>query len=103
MKKASEKIKIYHNENGPTITTVDQPVLEADGLFFKDLDGSGELKVFSDWRKSPEERAQALVDDMSVEEKIGQLFVTSRNPFTKEIGQLEKRMAKKKALIRKAS
>ena len=98
MKKASEEIKIYHNENGPTITTVDQPVLEADGLFFKDLDGSGELKVFSDWRKSPEERAQALVDDMSVEGKIGQLFMTSRNPFTKEIGQLEKRMAKEKGV-----
>ena len=35
---------------------------------------------------------------MSVEEKIGQLFVTSRNPFTKEIGQLEKRMAKEKGV-----
>lgn len=76
--KASEKIRKYQNENGPLITTVDQPVIEQDGLYFKDLDGSGKLKVYDDWRRSPKERAEALLEVMSPEEKIGQLFVTSR-------------------------
>ena len=40
-KKASDNIKYYHNPNGPTITTVERPVLEADGLYFKYIDGTG--------------------------------------------------------------
>lgn len=82
--KATEQIRTFHNENGPDITTVDQPVIESEGLFFKDVDGSGELKAFSDWRLDPKPRAKALTDAMSTEEKIGQIFVTSRNPYTTE-------------------
>lgn len=37
-------------------------VLEVDGLRFKDLDGTGELKPYEDWRLSPEERAFSLSD-----------------------------------------
>lgn len=74
-----ESYKIYKNENGPVITAGSQPVLEKDGLYFKDIDGSKELKVFSDWRNSPAKRAEALVDALSLDEKIGQLFVTSRS------------------------
>lgn len=74
----TEQYKTYKNENGPDITTGSQPVIEQDGLYFKDIDGSGELKVFSDWREAPETRAEALVKDMSLDEKIGQLFITSR-------------------------
>lgn len=82
--KATEQIRTFHNENGPDITTVDQPVIESEGLFFKDVDGSGELKAFSDWRLDPKTRAKALTYAMSTEEKIGQIFVTSRNPYTTE-------------------
>lgn len=96
--KASNQFKVFKNEGGQTISTVDQPVIEKDGLYFKDIDGSGELKVFSDWRNTPQERAEALIKEMSTEEKIGQAFVTSRNPFTKEIGQMEKMMAKEKGI-----
>lgn len=96
--KASNQFKVFKNEGGQTISTVDQPVIEKDGLYFKDIDSSGELKVFSDWRNTPQERAEALVKEMSTEEKIGQAFVTSRNPFTKEIGQMEKMMAKEKGI-----
>ena len=39
--KASAHFKTYHNPNGPDITTVARPVLEQDGLYFKDIDGSG--------------------------------------------------------------
>lgn len=82
--KASHTFKTYKNPNGPTITSVEQPILEIDGLYFKDIDRSGILKPFSDWRLSAHERAQALVKELSLEEKLGQLFVTSRNPKTKE-------------------
>lgn len=82
--KASHTFKTYKNPNGPTITSVEQPILEIDGLYFKDIDRSGILKPFSDWRLSAHERAQALVKELSLEEKLGQLFVTSRNPKQKK-------------------
>ena len=40
------------------ITARCKGIIEADGLQFKDLDGTGELKPYEDWRLSPEERAR---------------------------------------------
>ena len=39
--KASDNFKRYHNPNGPDITPVKRPVFEVDGLYFKDIDGTG--------------------------------------------------------------
>ena len=75
-KKASQQVKIYQNEKGPVISTVSRNILEQDGLYFKDIDGSGSLSPVNDWRRSPEERAEAYVKTLAVEEKIGQLFTT---------------------------
>ena len=75
-KKASDNIKYYSNPNGPTITTVDRPVIEADGLYFKDIDGTGKVSPVNDWRLSPEERAAAYVKELTVDEKIAQLFIS---------------------------
>lgn len=77
MKKATEMVKYYKNENGPVIGVTVKPVIEQDGLFFKDLDGDGALKPYKDWRRSPEERALSLAEELSAEEKIGLLFVNS--------------------------
>jgi len=74
--KASDNFKVYHNPNGPDISTVMRPVIEKDGLYFKDIDGSGEVSPVNDWRLSPEERAAAYVKLMTVDEKIGQLFIS---------------------------
>ena len=74
--KASENFKTYLNPNGPTITTVARPVIEKDGLYFKDIDGSGEVSAVNDWHLSAEERAAAYVKQMTVDEKIGQLFIS---------------------------
>ena len=74
--KASDNFKTYHNPNGPDITTVTRPVFEAEGLYFKDIDGTGKLSAVNDWRLSPAERAAAYVKLMTVEEKIGQLFIS---------------------------
>ena len=74
--KAEEHVKYYHNQNGPTIGTTCQRVIEKDGLYFKDLDGSGELKSYDDWRLPPKERAEAYVKVLTTEEKIAQLFIS---------------------------
>ena len=74
--KASDHFKTYHNANGPTITTVVRPVLTQDGLYFKDIDGSGTVSDVNDWRLPSAERAAAYVKKMTVDEKIAQLFIS---------------------------
>lgn len=76
MKKASEILKTYQNENGPRISMVTDRLIEKDGLYFKDIDGSGEFKDVDDWRLSAEERAKAYVKELTLEEKIAQLFIS---------------------------
>lgn len=66
-KKASENVRYYKNPNGPCISTVSRRVIEKDGLYFKDLDGSGEFRPYDDWRLSPEKRAAAYVKVLSVD------------------------------------
>jgi len=75
-KKASELFKTFHNNGGPDITTVKRAVMEVDGLYFKDIDGTGKLTEVNDWRLPPEERAKAYVKLMTVDEKIAQLFIS---------------------------
>lgn len=74
--KASERVQRYVNANGPTIGTVERKVLSKDGLYFKDIDGTGTVSAVNDWRLSPEERAQAYVKTLTTSEKIGQLFTS---------------------------
>ena len=75
-KKASDHVKYYKNQDGPTIGTVSRNMIERDGLYFKDLDGSGEYKPFDDWRLPAKERAQAYVNVLTIDEKIAQLFIS---------------------------
>lgn len=77
MKNKYSEIHYYKNENGPVIGVTVKPVIEQDGLFFKDLNGDGFLHVYKDWRRSPWERAKALAAELSADEKIGLLFVNS--------------------------
>ena len=75
--KASEKIKYYKNENGPVIGVTHKDPICVDGLYFRDINGDGKLSVSADWRKSPKERAKAIVEDLTVDEKIGLIFLSS--------------------------
>ena len=75
-KKASDHFKLYQNPNGPVITTVSRPVMKQDDLFFKDIDGSGTVSAVNDWRLPSKERAAAYVKLLTVDEKIGQLFIS---------------------------
>jgi len=64
--------RIWHNENGPDIGCgPSRGVIEQDGLFFRNLEGTGELLPYEDWRLTPEERAKDLADRLTVEEIAG--------------------------------
>jgi beta-glucosidase len=56
-----------------------KPVVEVDGLAFRDLNANGVLDPYEDWRLSPAERAADLVQRMSPEEKIGLMVINSRS------------------------
>lgn len=53
-----------------------------DGLRFRDLDGDGVLSPYEDWRLTPQQRAQDLVQRMSTEEKAGLMVIGSHYPGT---------------------
>ena len=58
----------------PVLGTRSTPVIERDGLRFRDLDRNGELDPYEDWRRSPGERARDLVGRMTLEEKAGAMM-----------------------------
>ncbi len=47
------------------------PMLEIDGLRFRDLNKNGRLDVYEDWRRPVEERVEDLLAQMTLEEKAG--------------------------------
>ncbi len=55
----------------PVISARVTPVLQINGLLFKDLNKNGKLDVYEDWRRSMEERVNDLVAQMTIEEKAG--------------------------------
>ena len=55
----------------PEIGSRQAPRLERDGLAFRDLNRSGQLDAYEDWRLPAAERAADLVSRMTVEEKAG--------------------------------
>lgn len=48
-------------------------ILEADGLYFKDLNSNGKLDVYEDWREDADTRAADLLSQMTTREKIAQM------------------------------
>ena len=80
--KASDNYKVYENPNGPKVSTVTRKIIEKDGLYFKDIDGTGEVSKVNDWRLPAAERAEAYVKTLTLEEKrtfwlniINQIYV----------------------------
>jgi beta-glucosidase len=50
------------------------PVIERNGLRFKDLNRNGVLDPYEDWRLAPDKRAADLVSKMTLEEKAGMMM-----------------------------
>ncbi|MCW2839358.1 MAG: glycoside hydrolase family 3 domain protein [Aeromicrobium sp.] len=55
----------------PALSTRDVPIIAVDGLRFRDLDRSGDLTPYEDWRLRPARRAADLTSRLSLEEKAG--------------------------------
>ncbi|MGI6239630.1 MAG: glycoside hydrolase family 3 N-terminal domain-containing protein [Christensenellales bacterium] len=71
------QIRYVENQGGPTLGMTKLGVIELDGKFFKDMDGSGALKPFADWRLSPEARAKDLAARLSIEEIAGLMLYSA--------------------------
>ena len=56
-------------EGAPTLGVMDEgKIIQVAGYAFKDLNGSGKLEFWEDWRQDSRARAQALAAQMSIEE-----------------------------------
>lgn len=73
--KASRRFHRVCNPDGAAVSTVSRALIQKAGLTFKDIDGSGTLSPVNDWRLPAARRAAAYVRQLTVEEKIAQLFV----------------------------
>ena len=51
--------------------------LKKNGLLFKDLNKNGKLDAYEDWRLSSEQRALDLVRQMTLEEKVGFMLIST--------------------------
>lgn len=58
----------------PTLGTREAPVLEVNGLRFRDLNRNGRLDPYEDWRLPPEQRVRDLLARMTLGEKAGTLM-----------------------------
>ncbi|HAF70365.1 TPA: beta-glucosidase [Candidatus Acetothermia bacterium] len=58
----------------PEIEARVAPILEVDGLQFKDLNKNGVLDPYEDWRLPVDVRVEDLLSQMTLEEKVGQMF-----------------------------
>lgn len=65
------EIKFLKNQNGPTIAVHSRGIIEKDGKFFRDLEGTGELLPYEDWRIDAQTRAEDLASRMSIREIAG--------------------------------
>ena len=62
------------NARQPELGTRGVPVIERNGLRFRDLDRDGRLAPYEDWRLSPERRATDLAGRMTLLEKAGAMM-----------------------------
>ena len=52
-------------------------LLEKDGFQFKDLNANAQLDPYEDWRLSPSARAADLLDQMTLEQKVGFMLIST--------------------------
>ncbi len=61
----------------PVIVAMKTPTLRVGKLSFKDLNKNNKLDKYEDWRLSASERAKDLVSQMSLEEKVGFMLIST--------------------------
>ncbi|OCT16713.1 beta-glucosidase [Paenibacillus pectinilyticus] len=73
-------IQYIKNEKGPVLgysSVSGVPIIEKDGLYFKNLSKDGVLKPYEDWRLPAEVRAKDLASRLSVEQIAGLMLYSS--------------------------
>ena len=72
---------IEANGEQPRLTYIEgvTPILDVDGLKFKDMNGNGQLDVYEDWRQDVDARVNDVISQMTPEEEAGLLFCVSAN------------------------
>jgi beta-glucosidase len=89
MSSKSIHVTVTNPNGGPTLGYVKKSGLKLlkvkegnDTYSFKDMNGNGKLDVWEDWRKSVDERAEALALEMTIDEIAGLMLFSSheRNP-----------------------
>lgn len=68
---------LYHNENGCTIGTASDRIIEKDGFVFRDLAGTGTLLPYEDWRLDARTRARDLAERLPLEMIAGLMLYSS--------------------------
>ncbi|MCS7240348.1 MAG: glycoside hydrolase family 3 C-terminal domain-containing protein [Candidatus Bipolaricaulota bacterium] len=58
----------------PLVQARHKPLLQVDGLLFRDLNANGQLDVYEDWRRPVEERVEDLLSRMTLAEKVAQMM-----------------------------
>ncbi len=61
----------------PTLGYRSVKIILKDGLTFKDLNKNEKLDPYEDWRLSPEVRVQDLISQMTIEEKVGFMLIST--------------------------
>lgn len=74
--KASKHIQYYKNINGPTISNVSCNIIESNGKYYKDIDGSNTVSNVNNWELDSTTRAKALVQLLPLDIKLAQLFIS---------------------------
>ncbi|GAA3914926.1 glycoside hydrolase family 3 protein [Microbacterium invictum] len=89
----------------PAIRSHRKPILEVDGLEFRDLDGDGALTPYEDWRLAPRERARDLTGRLSAAQKAGLMIIGSHymagSPWVAEHGGMPDLRADPSVLVRR--
>ena len=83
---------VYANGEGePTIGVTTVGVLKVDGKFFKDSNNNKQLDTFEDWRLPAEERANAIVETLTMEQMASFIFNNLYcNPLVKTLAETKK-------------
>ena len=64
-----EWYKITQEDGAPTIGVMDEAkIIQVDGYAFRDMNGSGKLELWEDWRQSADDRAAAFAASLSAED-----------------------------------
>lgn len=77
---------VFASDTQPELSQREATLLTVDGLKFKDLNHSGMLEPYEDWRLTPEARAADLVKRMTLEEKAGVMMHGSAPTANSPIG-----------------